>query len=231
MRLCRIVGLVPQSRTYGVSPAGSIDAVGGAWRGPRWRDVPFLTIDNAMGDPPAHRPQAQAKIAYDDAALRVIFRVEDRYVRSRVTTYQGPVCTDSCVELFFTPGPDVAQGYFNIEANCGGTVLFMHQKARGVECVPLSEADGVSLALTHTMPAVIEPEIAGPVEWLVEYRVPYAVLSGYARVTTPAPGVTWKANLYKCADGTSHPHWASWSPVDALNFHMPECFGTLVFEP
>ena len=226
-----MVSAVLPMRTCEVSPARSVAAPGGGWSGPRWRGVPSLTIDNAMGEPPVHRPRTQVKIAYDETALRVIFRVEDRYVRSRVTSYQGPVCTDSCVELFFTPGPDVAGGYFNIEANCGGALLFMHQKARGVECVPLSEADGVALALTHTLPAVVEPEIAEPTEWLIEYRVPYAVLSGYARVTTPAPGVRWRANLYKCADQSSHPHWLTWSPVDwpRPDFHRPEFFGTLAF--
>ena len=39
----------------------------------------------------------------------------------------------------------------------------------------------------------------------------------------------WRGNLYKCGDRTSHPHWAAWSPVDELNFHLPRCFGTLRF--
>jgi hypothetical protein len=40
------------------------------------------------------------------------------------SSYQGDVWTDSCVEFFFTPGPDLDDGYFNIEANCGGTLEF-----------------------------------------------------------------------------------------------------------
>ncbi|MEW6117215.1 MAG: carbohydrate-binding family 9-like protein, partial [Nitrospirota bacterium] len=40
----------------------------------------------------------------------------------------------------------------------------------------------------------------------------------------------WRANFYKCGDATSHPHWASWAPVEALNFHLPHCFGTICFE-
>jgi hypothetical protein len=35
--------------------------------------------------------------------------------------------------------------------------------------------------------------------------------------------------LYKCADQTSHPHWAAWSAVNTLNFHVPDCFGAVQF--
>ncbi len=184
-----------------------------------------------MGDPPSHRPVVQAKIAYDQERLHVIFRVQDRFVRSVVTDYQGPVCTDSCVEFFFTPGADTRAGYFNIETNCGGTVLFMHQKERGIDCVAMSPADADALSVSHTMPGVVNGEIPDPTEWYIEYQVPYAVLSKYAPVTVPAPGVSWRANLYKCADKCSHPHWLTWSPVDQPrpDFHRPEFFGTLSF--
>ena len=46
------------------------------------------------------------------------------------------------------------------------------------------------------------------------------------------PGVTWRANFYKCADHTSHPHWLSWSVIGSgkFEFHVPEYFGTLEFK-
>jgi hypothetical protein len=45
----------------------------------------------------------------------------------------------------------------------------------------------------------------------------------------PMSSQSWRDNFYKCGDQTSHPHWASWSPVDDLNFHLPRCFGTICF--
>ena len=45
------------------------------------------------------------------------------------------------------------------------------------------------------------------------------------------PGQTWRGNFYKCADRSSHPHWASWSPLgEPLNFHTPQFFGPLRLE-
>jgi len=50
-------------------------------------------------------------------------------------------------------------------------------------------------------------------------------------VANPAPGVAWRANLNKCADGMSHPHWLTWAPVGVPrpDLHRPEFFGILEF--
>jgi hypothetical protein len=130
------------------------------------------------------------------------------------------------------PGSDPREGYFNIEANCGGVLLFRHQLARGVERHEVSPEDASLLAVAHTLPARVDPELPGPVTWLVSYRVPFDLLGRYAPVVRPRAGVRWRANFYKCGDETSHPHWLAWSPVEVLkpDFHRPERFGTLVFE-
>jgi len=44
-------------------------------------------------------------------------------------------------------------------------------------------------------------------------------------------GQIWRANFYKCADESSHPHWGSWADIgERLDFHQPECFGEIIFE-
>ncbi len=174
----------------------------------------------------------EAKIAYDTVAMYVIFQVQDRYVRALSQNYQDPVFEDSCVEFFFTPGADLSQGYFNFEINCGGTALFHHQKGRKVDDVPVSPADFERVQIAHTMPNIVNPEIKESLTWVVEYRLPFAIMSSYAQVNAPTPGTSWRANLYKCADGSSHPHWLTWSHIDtpAPDFHRPEFFGHLVFE-
>ncbi len=201
------------------------------WEKEAWDGVPSLCLSHWMGEPPAHRPATEAKLLYDETFLYVIFRVKDAFVRCVVADYQGPVCTDSCAEFFFTPGGDLRDGYFNLETNCGGTVLFKHQLARGERCVAMDAELGRSLAVAHTMPGRIEPEITEPVTWCVEYRIAPAALAAYARVTTPGPGVLWRANFYKCGDSTSHPHWLTWAKVDRPkpDFHRPEFFGELEF--
>jgi hypothetical protein len=161
----------------------------------------------------------------------VAFRVEDRFVRAVAERYQDAVCLDSCVEFFFTPGSDLRQGYFNLEMNCSGIALFHHQLERGADRRDVAWEDGRLLQPAHTLDGKIDPELPGPVTWEVAYRVPFEVLERYAPLQRPAAGVRWRANLYKCGDRTSHPHWLAWSPVDVPrpDFHRPEFFGTLEF--
>ena len=82
-----------------------------------------------------------------------------------------------------------------------------------------------------SLPALVEPELRDPVEWQLAFYIPLAVLERYLGALGPLGGQSWRANLYKCGDKTSHPHWASWAPLAARNFHLPECFGALDFEP
>ena len=68
--------------------------------------------------------------------------------------------------------------------------------------------------------------------WVLEYRLPFRIMDDYTQVEYPHSGIRWRANLYKCADGSSHPHWLTWSPIEVteIDFHRPEFFGHLVFE-
>ncbi len=203
------------------------------WDKPVWQAVQPLTLGYHMGDKPAHLPNTQAKLLYDGEAVYVIFRVEDRYVRAVARRHQDAVCRDSCVEFFFTPGDDVAQGYFNLEMNCGGVMLYHFQTIPRQNQIRVKEADVARIAVARTLPRVVEPEILTPTTWIVEYRLPTDTLSDYyPGAAKPGPGVTWRANFFKCADATSHPHWLTWSFVERPqpDFHVPECFGTLRFK-
>jgi hypothetical protein len=203
------------------------------WDKPAWQKIAPIELTRFMGKRPSHFPHTQARLAYDQQALYVIFRVEDQYVRAATREHQGSVCQDSCVEFFFTPGPDSSAGYFNLEMNCGGTMLFNFQLIPWKNAVAIKPSDLERIEVAHTMPRIVDSEIAEQTTWTVEYRVPFDLLTAYCPTAQkPSPGVTWRANLYKCADATSHPHWLTWAPVDnpTPNFHMPKFFGRLSFE-
>jgi len=199
---------------------------------PPWKAIPSELIRNYMGERPGHFPKTEVKIAYDDMAIYVMFRVEDRYVQAAAAKHQDPVCGDSCVEFFFTPGSDVSRGYFNLEMNCGGTMLFHFHPGSKSGRIEIPGGDCDEIAITHSLPRMVDPEIQESVTWTVSYSVPIAMLSRYCQVRRPQPNAMWRANFYKCADKTSHPHWLTWSPVDypKPNFHLPQSFGVLEFE-
>ena len=203
------------------------------WNQDLWQGVEPLALDDWLGSaPPAHRPRTQVKIVYDDASIRWIFRVEDRYVRAAATRHQQAVCKDSCVEFFFVPGPEAERGYFNAEINAAGIMLFHYQPRPKQEVVCLSAADLHAVAVAASLSGPIDPERPAPQVWTAECRVPLSLLERYASVARPDSGMVWLGNFYKCADATSHPHWLAWAPVEqsAFGFHCPEAFGELVFE-
>jgi hypothetical protein len=149
------------------------------------------------------------------------------------TEYFGNVWQDSCVEFFFTPQEEVTDGYFNLETNCIGTILMFHQQAidKGRRYLEIDDLDTIKLATSLPQGQPIDPEIDQPLAWTLEYALPWRMLENYAPIAAPAPGVTWRANFYKCADKTSRPHWLTWSkiPLERPNFHQPQYFGYLEF--
>ncbi len=203
-----------------------------SWDRAPWNDIPALTLDHHMGQKPDHFPRTQAKLCVEDEAVFVMFRVEDQYVRAVATHHQDKVFEDSCVEFFFTPGMDVSKGYFNLEMNCGGTMLFHFQTARGKDRIIIPKEECDKIMCMPSLPRIVDPEIQVPLTWTVSYRLPFRLLEKYTAAVLPDSGIQWRANFYKCGDKTSHPHWLTWSPVEATkpDFHRPECFGILEFE-
>jgi hypothetical protein len=193
-----------------------------------------LTIAAFRPEGSRHQPRTRVQLLYDDRMLYGRFRVEDRYVRCRRTGFQAEVYKDSCVEFFVEPV--LGRGYFNFEFNCGGALraFFITDPTRvpgGFKAfTPLSAADGERVRRVASLPAVVDPEIAAPTLWDLEFGIPLAVLAAYAGPAASPAGATWRANFYKCGDETTHPHWGAWSPVDRLDFHRPPCFGELRFD-
>ncbi len=221
-----------KSMSYEVKRARASFKLEDNWGQGQWAKTDKLELANFMGRRPEHFPDTQVKLLYDDDCIYVFFRVRDQYVRAVAETYHDSVCQDSCVEFFFTCAQDITQGYFNLEANCGGTVLFHHQTARGKNQQQVAIKDCQRIKIISSLPKQIDPEIAEPTVWTVKYALALDILTKYARVERPSPGVAWKANFYKCADKTSHPHWLTWNPVDrpSPDFHVPQYFGTIRFE-
>jgi len=199
-----------------------------------WQAAEECRLENFRPESSNHRPVVSARLVHDGSWLYGLFSVQDRYVRSVQTAYGSAVCTDSCVEFFVKPKAD--RGYFNFEFNAGGTLHCSYitdprrSPAGGFRAFTLlPEEQGRMVKVRSTLPRVVEPEIQSPIEWMLEFHIPIKLLEKHAGPVGDPGGQAWRANFYKCGDMTSHPHWASWSNVDELNFHLPRCFGVLIF--
>ncbi|MFT7035067.1 MAG: hypothetical protein ACJA2S_003589 [Cyclobacteriaceae bacterium] len=217
---------------YTVNQLSEEHEIDAEWDKEVWNKTESVSLENFMGDKPAHFPETKVKLRYDKDNIYVIFSVDDQYVKAVATEINGKVYQDSCVEFFFSPGKDVERGYFNFEANCKGVFLFGYHLNNNETNGKVSADDNKKIKISHSLEKNVAQELEEPETWTLEYSIPIALLSKYMQVDYPEPGVSWRANFYKCADKTSHPHWLTWTPVDfpKPKFHLPEFFGHLNFE-
>jgi hypothetical protein len=218
--------VVRQSKAFGMTS--------GAGDGPLWKNAGSLEIASYLPQSSNHRPVTRVKVLHDADSVHVLFLVSDCYVRCTRTEYQSDVWNDSCVEWFTQP--KAASGYFNFEINCMGT-LHVHyvEDPKRIDgelkkSTPVPYETARLVTIFHTIPSVIDPEITKPLEWTIELKVPLLFFEPFIGPAGNLSGQTWRANFNKCADQTSHPTWATWSPVSELNFHRPQEFGEIVFE-
>jgi len=221
--------------SYQVRKVASLPAVTADWDDPVWEHANTLDIANFHPLGSDHRPKTQARLLHDGDTLAVMFRVEDQYVVARHIAYQSRTHKDSTVEFFFQPTPD--SGYFNFEMNCGGTLLLYYitdatRKGDGFEhYVEVAKALADAIPVHASLPKRVDPEITEPTTWTVSYRIPKALLEAHAGPIPTLHDLHSRGNLYKCADDSSHPHWASWAPIGKkLDFHQPEKFAPIRFE-
>ena len=217
---------------YTIAKAATAPPLDGAWDGPAWKDVAFLEVAHFHEKSSDHHPVTRVKLLYDDAGIHVLFQVDDCYVRCVDTNRNGHMCADSCAEFFFEPV--AGRGYFNFEITCGGTpLLHYNTQSASVRYDPVEVNDSRldMLQIYHSMPEVVDPEITDPVTWRLQYFAPYELFEAYVGPVPRTAGTLWRGNFYKCADATSHPHWAMWNRIPgALGFHKPEFFAPLCLE-
>jgi hypothetical protein len=65
--------------------------------------------------------------------------------------------------------------------------------------------------------------------WTAEFFVPFRLLMGFGNCP-PAPGMKWRANLYRIDYDYGHNTQWAWCPDTGGRFHDFRKFGTVVFE-
>ena len=200
---------------------------------PCWADVDVMKINSTYAEGSGYTPEVNFKLQYDDEGLYGLFEAHDSYVRCTKTKLQDCVCHDSCLEFFVRPSAGV--GYQNFEINASGTMLCMHitnpgRTAKGfIEYRFLTAEEVKDMQIFHTLPDTVEPEVQGLQTYRLGWFIPFSLFAHLNGAPVPVKGTVWRANVYKCGDCTSHPHWMSWNPLRAVNFHVPDEFGKLVF--
>ena len=184
-----------------------------------WEEIPVLDVDKVLWMEDAGI-RAYGQLCADDENLYVHMRAVESDVRAELTAPLSPVFLDSCMEFFFSV--DSGKTYFNFEINPNGCLnaQFGPKKTDRIDIVRKDAQEYFDIHADRTADG-----------WEVFYRIPL----DYIRLFYPDYQFKGKlaANFYKCGNKTVNRHYLSWSPVvlESPDFHCPEYFGVIEFEP
>ena len=172
-----------------------------------------------------YSPQVNFRIAHNGPDLFLLFQVSESCTQACISEDNGEVWTDSCVELFISVDDN---GYYNFEFTCIGKMLLGFRKERpgGILASPnILQTIKRYSSLGNTC----FEERKGDQNWHLLVSIPATAL--FRHQLQDWQNVQARANLYKCGDRLSQPHYLSWSPIhtEKPDFHVPQYFTKVLF--
>lgn len=166
-----------------------------------------------------YRPEVSFAAGISRDCLYIHYKVKEDVSRAVAAKDNSRVWEDSCVETFISFDDS---GYYNIECNCIGKLVFGFGKGRG-DRVPAPDTvlGNVGRWSSEGEQPFEEKSIGG---WEVALAIPLTAF--FRHNLTEEDFRNAKVNVYKCGDLLSKPHYVSLFPIDcpAPDFHRPEFF-------
>ncbi|SFJ50326.1 Carbohydrate family 9 binding domain-like [Paenibacillus sp. UNC496MF] len=180
-----------------------------------WDGVaPALLTDVVTGAVPALRTTVQACWTGSDLWFR--FACEDDHVVATMSKHDDPLYEEDVVELFLDEH-GTGTTYYELEVSPRNVVFDarIRNDLRGAKKIePEWHAAGMATAVRED----------GALR-IYEIRLP---LANFGRL--PEAGTAWRWNAYRIDEDRSgeRRYWA-WRPTGAVDYHVPQRFGTLLF--
>lgn len=172
-----------------------------------------------------YHPLTVFTAAHSGKAIYIDFFVRCNYLKAVNYTDQSPVCQDSCVEFFVSPRSD--ERYWNFEFNCIGAINASTRAERHNprRLSPDELAQVKRMASCGSRPF---EEVQGLFAWDLLVEIPLSLID----IEYKGEPIAMKGNFYKCASGTSLPHFLSWAPIvtERPDFHQPQFFGDIILD-
>ena len=175
-----------------------------------------------------YKPLVSFSAWHDGGTLHLSFAVSDQSGRAEEATAGKAGFRDSCVDFFIKPDAGDPH-YYNFEWNAIGTLYLAWRTGRkDPENAPaevLSKVKAVS-SLGNTPFSERKEQTS----WRLDIDIPAEAL--WHQGLSSWSGLHASANLYKCGDSLSVPHYVTWAPIATENpdYHRPEFFVPVDFE-
>jgi hypothetical protein len=176
------------------------------------------------------REHTEVRLWYDDQALYLGWRCEDRDIQATLTNRDSKFWEEEVVEFFITPKE--LKRYFELQWNpLGGMFDAIIDNDLDEYGVSKDFHGDWSFTAKQMQSAVLlkgtpNNSTDRDVSWQVEVKLPFADLSQ----TAPRPRDVWRGNFYRFNRTKGLPvEELSWSPTRLHGFHQPTRFGFLEF--
>jgi hypothetical protein len=191
---------------------------------PIWEQCQPVAIKRFWsGEPAPPSRHAEARICWSSEALHVRFvcaQQEPLVVSENPQTDKktlGLWDRDVC-EVFLAPNPANPSQYFEFETAPTGEWLDL-----GITVTPTGRETDWNFASGFTTAAKLEHD-----QLTISMRIPWS-----EAIPKPKTGDLWRVNLFRCVGPEAPERYLAWLPTRTPepNFHIPEAFGTLIFNP
>jgi carbonic anhydrase/acetyltransferase-like protein (isoleucine patch superfamily)/bifunctional DNA-binding transcriptional regulator/antitoxin component of YhaV-PrlF toxin-antitoxin module len=209
--------------------AGEI-VIDGSLDDPGWEGVTPLSalVHSNNGSAPAQ--ETEVRLCWDDECLYAAFACKDTDIWADFENRDDPLYDEEVVEVFLCPTGDLRH-YFEFEVNPLNTLfdakVFNPEGDRKSMLVD-REWNAARIRTSVRVSGVVNDRTSPDIGWITELAIPFADLG---LPGPPAPGTVWRANFYRIERGAVT-EFTAWSPTyrEPADFHVPACFGEIVFQ-
>lgn len=203
-------------------------AVTGAGDDPSWNGTEWLTMPKVNG---VSEYGARTKVLYSDTGLYFLVDNEDRRLTCSALGDFDDLYAEDVVEVFLWP-EEAHPAYFEYEIsplNAELPILVTNSQGTFHGWLPWHYQGARRTRHAVRVYGGAQQPMASVQGWCTEFFLPFALFAGLGNMP-PAPGSSWRANIYRIDyDGGQAAQWA-WCPDTGSNFHDYRQFGVLEFE-
>jgi len=204
-------------------------AVDGLLTEPVWKrlEAISLVLSDGSGTP---QQETEVKLCWDDGHLYVAFTAIDTDIWGTMTRRDQPLFDEEVVEIFLSPTGSLTD-YYELEVSPRNVVWdgkVHNPEGRWQTSQADASWDCPGLLTGVRVVGTLANREDLDQLWTVEMGIPFAPVAPGGRA--PRPGDEWRANLFRIDRGEVD-EFSAWSPTRErpAHFHVPRCFGHLVF--
>jgi hypothetical protein len=157
----------------------------------------------------------QVKTCWDASTLYVRFECREDYAVSDFSNRDDPLYEQDVVEIFIDE-EGAGHRYFELELSPNNVIF---------DAIIENDKGNITIHLDWDAEGLVTGvQLDGEIRFY-ELRLPFVNFQH-----APDEGTTWRVNFYRInEDIQGKRHYQAWSSTGAVNYHIPSCFGTLLF--